>query len=101
VYTEYECRAPETAQCRTLCRLCMDEQREQCECAWVENNDGTEGRTPQLESGQDCNIVTWLSEDAPDECWSGGHDQPVRGPGWSPIQTTWNGDNYEWEYADE
>jgi hypothetical protein len=95
VYTEYLCRAPEDALCRTWCQTCEDECREHCECEWEEPP-----REPNLTSGHLCNTVTWLAEDSPDECWAGSGDEPVRGPDWQPIKTIWNGDNYEWEYVD-
>jgi hypothetical protein len=95
VYTEYLCRAPADAPCRTWCKTCEGECREQCECEYEEPP-----REPNLVGGNPCNIVYWLTEDASDECWSGGNDEPVRGPDWQPIKTIWNGDNFEWEYEE-
>jgi hypothetical protein len=108
VRTEFQCRAPETAPCRTMCRRCIiDEQREQCDCDyvtekgdWDESDDEKIGREPALEHGRPCNILAWLENDAPEECYNG-EEAPVRGPGWQPIIPEWNGDNYDWDYAPE
>lgn len=90
--TEFQCRAPEQAPCRVWCKTCSDEQREQCECEWQEPP-----REPNLVDHGVCNIVTWLSEDAPEECYNG-EEAPVRGPDWQPIVPEWSGDNWDWDY---
>jgi hypothetical protein len=98
VTTEFDCRAADDAPCRTVCLLCINEQRECCQCDYVEV-DGKEGRTPKIEHGHECSICVWLEEDAPEESFNG-EPQPVRGPDWQPIVPEWNGDNYDWDYAE-
>ena len=108
VRTEFECRAAETAECRTICARCIkDEQREQCDCEyvtekgdWDDAPDDPIGREPRLEHGQPCGMIAWFTETAPEEVY-GGEPKPVRGPDWQPIVGIWNGDSYDWEYADD
>lgn len=90
VKTEYQCRASEDAQCRQACARCWNDHEEVCICE-------SRNREPDIRD-VGCTIIPWLTEDAPEECY-GGEDQPVRGPDWQPIDATWNGDNYEWDYA--
>jgi hypothetical protein len=92
VRTEFKCQAPEGAQCRLMCKRCKGE--EQCVCEYEDPP-----REPDLQDQGECLIVTWLENDAPEECFNGEDDEPVRGPLWQPIVPEWNGDGYEWDYA--
>ena len=61
VRTEYQCRAPEDAPCRSLCTLCDAEDRDRCECECLDEL-GT-SREPVLAHGMSCNYVAWLDDD--------------------------------------
>jgi hypothetical protein len=96
----FKCSAPEDASCRTVCKTCMDECREQCECAyWANDEDEEVGREPNIVHGQDCNILNWLNED-PEESYCG-PSRPVKGPEWQPISPVWDGDYYTWHYVED
>lgn len=90
VRTQFECRAPENAPCRTWCDTCEKEQREQCECSAL-------SRTPNLIGGHPCSIIQFLC-DAAEESYDG-REQPVRGPEPQPIVAIWEGDYYVWDYT--
>lgn len=88
VRTEYECRATETAECRTYCQTCMDT---------FDDGPCYHGDEAVPVHGQPCNHVAWLNGES--EEYYDGDEQPVRGPDWQPITVTWNGDYYVWRYA--
>lgn len=93
VRTVFECRAPETAPCRTICRTCLDEGQESgCVCDQLDLP-----REPNPEHGRPCNYISWM-EQAPEESY-GGDEIPVQGPEWQPVVFTWEGDYFIWEYA--
>lgn len=94
VCTEYRCVASEGAPCRVACLRCWKAGEEQCRCEAEEPI-----RVPEMGDIGSCMVLTWLSEDAPEECFNGEEATEVRGPGWQPITPEWNGDNYEWDYA--
>lgn len=94
VRTKYTCTAPEDAQCRTSCETCYDEMQEQCICEIMDPP-----REPNRVGGKPCNILGWLENDAPDECYDG-PETAVRGPEPQPIVTSWEGDYYQWRYAE-
>lgn len=94
VHTEFTCTAPVGAQCRMHCKTCYDEQLEACQCSiW-----GGGSRMPNMQDFGSCLAITWLSNDAPEECYEGTRE-PVRGPEPQPITVLWNSDNCGWEYA--
>lgn len=102
---EFKCDAPEDAECRTVCKLCiLEEGNERCECddLEIENEDGTftYGREPVLEHGQDCNVLAWLENGDPEETYEG-PDCVVRGPDWAPIEIDWPEDYCTWHYPEE
>jgi hypothetical protein len=90
VRTEFECRAPEGANCREVCKTCMDAGEERCMCGYYD-------REPVLVPSP-CNYLGWF-EDAPEEMYDG-TEQPVRGPDWQPITLSWQGDYFVWEYSE-
>ena len=88
VKTEFQCTAKHGAHCRMSCDRCRAE--EQCICA---GND----LKPDLQDQGECLMILWLREDS--EWTFCGEQTEVRGPGWQPIEVTWDGDCCEWEYA--
>ncbi|QBQ71292.1 hypothetical protein SEA_BLACKBEETLE_2 [Mycobacterium phage Blackbeetle] len=92
VRTEFRCTAPVDSRCRVACKFCWERAYEQCCCS-------EEGRVPTLGDAGACNVMPWLDEGPSEELYSG-PEQPVRGPGWQQIVVTWNGDYYEWTYAE-
>lgn len=93
VNTEFTCTAPEGAVCRVACQTCYDEQREVCECEYIDPP-----RKSNIIDQGCCLMITWLNEDSPEECYNG-ERAPVRGPEPQPITPEWTGDNYDWDYA--
>lgn len=91
VQTKFTCTAPEGAKCREACRKCSDQQREACVCASLDEQ-------PDLQDFGECFVVLWLSQDAPEECFTGEH-QAVKGPEPQPIEYEWDGDCFSWDYA--
>lgn len=91
VKTEFECRAPFGSRCRLACD--QPSCREQCICESEHN------RNPDLQDQGECLITAWLKNDAPEECYTG-EEMPVRGPDWQPIVPEWNGDTWDWDYAE-
>lgn len=99
VQTEFECRATEGGVCRTVCTTCMEEQREQCECSWFSDGNTVE-RLPTMGDLGTCGWLPWLTEDAPEEMYNGPENEPVRGPGWQPINILWETHGeVSWEYV--
>lgn len=84
IRTEYRCEAQEGAACHAVCQCLKDSQYCQCE-------------EPVMVDLGHCNALLFLN-DAPDECF-GGERQPTRG-GWSPIDLTWEGDYFSWDYSE-
>lgn len=96
VRTKFTCTAPVGAPCRVACELCEGECREVCQCECL-----NEPRTPKMVDYGECLQLLWLTENAPEECFTG-EEQPVRGPDPQPIVLKYNGydgDNYGWDYA--
>ena len=89
VRAEFHCTADENASCRRFCGLCINEERDRCEC------DGL-GREPVLET-YPCNYLEWMNS-APDECYDG-PKRYVPGPGLAPVTFTWEGDYMLWDFA--
>lgn len=89
VRTEYQCRAPENAGCRTRCRACDDEFNE---------DSCHHGDEAVRYHGKPCNYLAWF-DDTPEECYDGEPEAPVRGPDWQPIDVVWDGDHFVWRYT--
>lgn len=92
VATEFMCKAAFGAFCRLLCDRCNRLQREQCECM-------SEDLSPDMQDQGECLLLVWF-EQTPDELYNG-EPTPVRGPDWQPITPEWNGDTWEWDYAND
>lgn len=97
----FECREPVNAACRTYCETCVSEQREECQCDYVEveNADGTvtEGRTPEMTDGHPCTYIEWMTEDI-FELYAG-DTVTLTGPEPQPVVFIWEGDYFLWEFA--
>ena len=86
---EFDCREGEHAPCRTYCALCVNEDREHCQCAEFD-------REPHVYIGAPCLYLQFMDA-TPGENY-GGPKTIVRGPDPQPITFTWDIGNYTWSY---
>lgn len=96
IKTEFRCTAEEGAFCRMSCERCREHEMCICEASWTDPP-----VEPDMRDQGECLMLLWVKED-PEESFGGGDEsgvEEIRGPGWQPIDVTWNGDYCEWSYA--
>jgi hypothetical protein len=93
VRAHFSCTAPEGSSCRQKCSRGCDSEEISTVCGESGSHDFVDGGwTPGK-----CNVTDWLGEAGMwDESYDG-LDADVRS---GPIEATWEGDYYTWDYAE-
>lgn len=93
VRAHFTCTAPDGSSCRQVCSHGCDMDEISTVCGDSGTHDFVDGARPE---GQ-CNVTDWLSAEGTwDELYDG-LDAVVRS---GPIEATWEGDYYTWDYAE-
>lgn len=91
VKADFICSAPPGSDCRKYCAQGCEYITDACR----QNHQWDEG----FQGLPKCNLTTWI-----EECggyWWESYDGPATMPRSGPISFTWEGDFYNWQYADE
>lgn len=94
----FTCLAPVGATCRLKCAEDCGSETYPCfTYGDPAKGEPVEREHAMVDSGL-CNVVEWLTNSDPWDCFHGENDTPVRS---GPIRAWWEGDFYAWDYAPE